>query len=143
MLFRRDLLLHQPNYIYMFRGGARILVRGVGTSDKISYMISSQVLYFWRSKLALYQELLWYFNFWYKQCSGVCSLWHSPSPGPLLALSYRASYMACAKIRNYSFIFDVELFTSIYLFWRFKKSAKFVLISKTFWGHGLPIAAWF
>ena len=31
--------------------------------------------------------------------------------GPLFAIAYRASFMVCAKIRTYAFIFDVALFT--------------------------------
>ena len=35
LLFRRDLLLYQPYYIYEYvQGGARILVGGGGTSEK-------------------------------------------------------------------------------------------------------------
>ena len=43
LLFRRDLLLHQPNYIYV--QGRRQDFGSGGTSDKISHMNSTQVLY--------------------------------------------------------------------------------------------------
>ena len=47
LLYNRDLVLHQPNYIYiyMFKGETIIVKRGRKTTDKISYMILSKVVY--------------------------------------------------------------------------------------------------